>query len=288
MSTAHAIQVSGLSPSTTDQKVEEFFAFCGKITSVEHDGTKGVATVYYEKPSSVKTALMLNGGTLEGSTITVTSEGAAAEETHVGADSHAGAFDQSDKPRAGIAAEYLAKGYVLSDHILQQAIELDSKHGISNRFLNYIQSLDTSLGEKTLGKDKTISGKIQETISQAGATAQNVDQQRGISATATDYYSKAFSSPLGQQVKNFYTTTSKQLFDIHEEARRIAALHKPSSPTTSTFPHTNETPVSTATGTVNPPISSAVQSTTEPIAPGSAGAGITGGPGKTDEAPTVL
>lgn len=37
------------------------------------------------------------------------------------------------------------------------------------------------------------------------------------------YYTKAFSSPLGQKVRDFYTTTSKQVLDIHEEASRIAA-----------------------------------------------------------------
>ena len=45
-----------------------------------------------------------------------------------------------------VAAEYLARGYTLSDQILQRAIELDQQHGISNRFLTYIQGLDTTLG----------------------------------------------------------------------------------------------------------------------------------------------
>lgn len=40
------------------------------------------------------------------------------------------------------------------------------------------------------------------------------------------YYSKAIKSPLGQQVRDFYTRTSKQVVDIHEEARRIASEQK--------------------------------------------------------------
>jgi len=43
---------------------------------------------------------------------------------------------------------------------------------------------------------------------------------------ATQYYAKAIASPLGQKVQSFYTTTSKQVMDIHEEARRIAEAHK--------------------------------------------------------------
>lgn len=40
------------------------------------------------------------------------------------------------------------------------------------------------------------------------------------------YYSKALAHPLGQRVFAFYTSTSKQVLDIHEEARRIAEQQK--------------------------------------------------------------
>jgi hypothetical protein len=40
------------------------------------------------------------------------------------------------------------------------------------------------------------------------------------------YYVKAITSPLGQKVNLFYTDTSKQVLDIHEEARRIADHEK--------------------------------------------------------------
>ena len=43
---------------------------------------------------------------------------------------------------------------------------------------------------------------------------------------APQYYTKAISSPFGQKVHSFYTTTSKQVMDIHEEALRIAEAHK--------------------------------------------------------------
>lgn len=49
-----------------------------------------------------------------------------------------------------VAAEYLATGYKLSDHVLERAIALDNKHGISSRFVNYIQQLDTQLGMSRL------------------------------------------------------------------------------------------------------------------------------------------
>ncbi|KII86626.1 hypothetical protein PLICRDRAFT_142987 [Plicaturopsis crispa FD-325 SS-3] len=227
MSTTHTVHVTGLSADTTKESLNEFFTFCGKITSI--DVKEGAADVHFEKPSAAKTALMLNGGTLGGSQLTVTSDiehedGAAGED--------GAPIDQTDKPRAGIAAEYLAKGYLLQDHILQRAIEIDSKQGISKRFLNYIQGVDTSLGARALGPDQTISGKVQSHIAAATQQAKSVDEQKGYSKTASDYYTKALSSPLGQRVRSFYTTTSKQVLDIHEEARRIAEAQKAAAATT--------------------------------------------------------
>ena len=73
-------------------------------------------------------------------------------------------------------------------------------------------------------------------------------------------------------MKAFYTTTSKQVLDIHEEARRIHETHKAG---TSTQP-------STGVGSTAPPLSSDVHtvSTTD--------ATTTGGAPKTAEAPTVV
>jgi len=167
---------------------------------------------------------MLNGGTLDGSTLSVHSDVTHEDEHENTKEGYP--IDQSDKPRAGIAAEYLARGYTLSDQILQRAIELDQKQGISKRFLSYFQSLDKSAGERALGPQQTLSGKAQSTVDAALQQAKAVDEQKGYSKVAQDYYSKAISSTLGQKVKAFYTDTSKQILDIHEEARRIADQDK--------------------------------------------------------------
>ncbi|THV03806.1 hypothetical protein K435DRAFT_650353 [Dendrothele bispora CBS 962.96] len=217
----HSVHVANIAPTTTEQHLNEFFEFCGKITSIDFKADSKQATVHFEKPSAAKTALMLNGGTLDGSSLSVTSD-----VTHPDDEDNADPVSQSDKPRAAVAAEYLAKGYTLSDQILQRAIDLDSKQGISQRFLSYFHSIDSSLGSRALGPDKTISGKVQETLQAATQQAKTVDEQRGISKTANDYYTKALSSPMGQKVYDFYTSTSKQALDIHEEAKRIHASQK--------------------------------------------------------------
>lgn len=55
---------------------------------------------------------------------------------------------QEEKPRSRIVAEYLAHGYVLGDQAIQRAIDLDNKHGVSNRFVSTI----TNLNEKYHGQ----------------------------------------------------------------------------------------------------------------------------------------
>ena len=81
------------------QVLDAYSRFCGKITSIDHDPAKQTATVHFEKPSAAKTALMLNGGSLDGATLSVTSEQEHPDErpTSAGNGAH---IEQSDKPRA--------------------------------------------------------------------------------------------------------------------------------------------------------------------------------------------
>jgi hypothetical protein len=204
--------------------LHDFFTFCGQISSIQvHE--KGTATIAFEKSSAAKTALMLDGGALDGSALTVKSD-VVHQDDHQPPRPHEHHIEQSDKPRAGIAAEYLAKGYSLSDHILTRAIEIDNTQGISKRFLNYFQNLDKTVGHHAIGPGQTISGQFQASLDAAAQHARGLDAQNGYSKGVHEYYSKAISSPLGQQVRDFYTTTSKQIMDIHEEARRISTQQK--------------------------------------------------------------
>lgn len=183
---------------------------------------------------------MLNGGTLDGEQLHITSD--VEHHNHHEQSHHSSSpFEQSDKPRAGIAAEYLAKGYKLSDHILQRAIEIDNKQGISKRFLDYMRSLDSTVGQKALGPDQTMSGKVQSTLMGARTRAKTIDEQKGYSKIAHEYYSKAISSPFGKSVFDFYTTTSKQVHDIHEEARRMANQQPAASSSAGNTTHATDT-----------------------------------------------
>lgn len=236
MSQGYTIHVTGLSPETTTAKLTDFFSFCGKLLSVEK--TEKEATLVFEKESAMRTSLMLNGGTLDGAHLEVSSANPSISSTAPSASLPAGAtgstpigatgahIEQEDKPKAGIVAEYLAHGYVLSDNIVQRAIEMDHKQGISSKFLNYIHNIDHKVGEKVIGPEATVSAKLNESIQPAVSKIKEVDQNRGITSKASDYYARALNTSVGQKVLSFYTTTSKQVHDVHEEAKRIAAEKK--------------------------------------------------------------
>jgi len=71
-----------------------------RITSVDHEPSSTTATIHFEKASAAKTALMLNGGSLDGSHLEVTSDAFSDSVDH---DEHGDPthIDQSDKPKAG-------------------------------------------------------------------------------------------------------------------------------------------------------------------------------------------
>lgn len=124
------------------------------------------------------------GGALDGENITITSDTEYTDEVAPSVpEDHP--IEQTDKPRAGIAAEYLAKGYILSDSILQRAIEIDQKQGISSRFINYLNQLDSTVGQKIF-KPETEGGTSPTVSSKFTATVKSVNEQRGISKTAND------------------------------------------------------------------------------------------------------
>lgn len=137
---------------------------------------------------------------------------------------------QEDKPRSRIFAEYLAHGYAISDRAIQNAIQLDNKHGVSSRFTNALQSFDAKYKASDRAKGIDASYGISDKANQGW---------RGINS----YFEKALNTPTGQRLAAFYTQGDKQVRDIHTEARRLADLKsgKTSTTTTSEAPATAPT-----------------------------------------------
>lgn len=173
--------------------------------------------------SAAKTALLLDNTQLGSSHVQVTSA--------AGIDEIAGSktttetteeLEQEDKPRSRIIAEYLAHGYIIGDTAIQRAVEFDDKNGISSKFAQTLQNFD----QKLKATDK----------------AKSLDTSYGVTNKATkgwmglqSYFEKAAGTPTGQKVVAFYTQGSKQVQDIHAEARRLADLKKQHGVTSGTI-----------------------------------------------------
>lgn len=216
---ANTVHVKNISSSTSEKEVRDFFSFCGKITSLEITQAEPTqnATVTFEKETAAKTALLLDNTQLGATQVQVSSATGSNEDdgSHYtqNADRDSDDITQEEKPRSRIVAEYLAHGYVLGDQAIQRAIDLDQKHGVSSRFVSTINNLNNKY--------------------RATDRARSVDQTYGVTPRVnsilsglTSYYEKASETPTGQKLVNFYTQTSRQVQDIHNEARRLADLKK--------------------------------------------------------------
>lgn len=53
--TGYTIKVKGLSNETTEEKLHDFFSFCGKLVSVKKAGNE--ADITFEKLSAMRTSL---------------------------------------------------------------------------------------------------------------------------------------------------------------------------------------------------------------------------------------
>jgi len=213
----NTVHVKNISAQTSEKEIKEFFSFCGKITDIDvkEVGETKEATVTFEKATAAKTALLLDHTQLGSTQVSVFSEDTTDETEHYthNSDRDTDEITQEEKPRSRIIAEYLAHGYVISDHAAQRAIDLDQKHGVSSRFLQTLQKLDSKYKatDKARGVDQTY-----------GVTPRVNSLLSGL----TSYYEKAAGTPTGQKLVNFYTQTQRQVLDIHNEARRLADLKK--------------------------------------------------------------
>ncbi|KAE8335303.1 hypothetical protein BDV24DRAFT_144222 [Aspergillus arachidicola] len=224
MSERSTVHVSGIAPATSEKEVQDFFSFCGKITSISvtpvsgEPGASKSATVTFEKEAAAKTALLLDQTQLGGSAVHVQAAqtlddiaGSQAASAGEAGDENHHEISQEDKPKSRIFAEYLAHGYALSDNAIQKAIALDQKHGFSNRFTSALSNFD----QKYKATDR----------------ARGIDESYKISDKAAtgwhglhSYFEKALGTPSGQKLRDFYVQTDKQVRDIHAEARRLADL----------------------------------------------------------------
>jgi RNA recognition motif-containing protein len=233
---SNTVYVSNISPETTEKEVRDFFSFCGKIQDLQLQPASGepnspkTAAVTFEREPAAKTALLLDQTKLGKSNVHVhgapsideIAEGKVAshaDEPKFGAEDehYRGDIRQEDKPRAAILAELLGSGYTVADTALQKSIELDKKHGISQRFTNYLNQALQTIESKFHPTDRA------KAVEQQYHVTDKFNQAR---SSVLRYFEQALDTPTGKRVRTFYATAEKQALDIHNEARRLADLKK--------------------------------------------------------------
>jgi len=227
---AYKVTVKGLDKSIPVKQINDYFSFCGKIKDVklEQDPSNtnlNLATVEFEKPAAIRTALLLSDDSeIGGSKVQIEAdpEVIALAEKNAGTESpnhkpngH-NDIDQEHKPRSAIIAEILSQGYVLGDKVISRALDLDKKHGIYKRFAQFLTDLDAkyNIREKS------------ETTDKAYGITDKVSTQSARVVKYFDYAVDKAQERTGLKLREFYAGAVNNALEVHAEARRLAELKK--------------------------------------------------------------
>ncbi|KAG0743133.1 hypothetical protein G6F57_010362 [Rhizopus arrhizus] len=214
------ILVKNISSKSTEQTVREFFLFCGKIKEFElksddEDNKYQIALIHFERESAAKTASLLSNALLDDSHIMALPYfDISSSDDENGIDSEH-LETQESKPKSRIAAEILANGYILQDHVVAKGIEYDNKYNLSSRLTSFLNALQTNVKhfeEKYRIWDNVINIDRKYKLSEKAQTAAQTAQNRA---------QVALQTPTGQKVHEFASQTLAQIAAVHYEAKKI-------------------------------------------------------------------
>jgi len=227
MSDSSTIKVTEIDSKTTEEDIKNFFSFCGKISSIELEGSDPKsATIVFEKYTAAKTALLLDNTTLNGKSMSVksVSDGGAADSRRKSSPVN-GDLRQEDKPRTAILAEMLAHGYTLSDTVLHKGIEFDKSNGISDRVTVALKKMEERF-------------HVQDRVQKTNETYHVSDTLNSWYKYFYDYLNQTVNQTLetqtGQKVRKVYDDTAKHIRETHEKAKEIQQKKNGGSPYTGT------------------------------------------------------
>lgn len=218
------IIASNIPSSVEESKVKEFFSFCGKIDSIkqqdqESEG-KSAYQVRFASAGAVSTALLLNGAELGGGEVHVIQLGVdkplpLSEALPSYESANHEDIDQEEKPKSAILAQYLSQGYVVSDQLIEKALAFDKAHGYSEKFRNFVTSLDQKyhVQEKTTASAEQADTKFN--------IAENYNKGK---MSLGDYFDKFKQDKYGSKIHQFYSGLVNDTKAVHDEARRLADL----------------------------------------------------------------
>lgn len=202
----YTVEVTGLSPSATEQDVGDFFAFCGEILRIEierydeYGESACTALVTFRDAHALETAVLLSGAMIDDQRVFVTRWGHYEDEFDIwnrrswrhynetGSSSSYPSERDHSMSNTGEAVEVvksmLGKGYVLGKDALSKAKAFDETHQVRTKAAEKI----AEMGERTGLSDTVFAGL---------EAVRSVDERyhvSGIAKTAFSVASTAFST----------------------------------------------------------------------------------------------
>ena len=238
-----SVVVTNVSRSVAPAQIGELFSYCGKIEPVQLL-SPGTFEVVFKLDKAVETALLLKDAELEGSVISVSTPSipgydeatsVAVGDNKVKPGNHSKLADadvddegedipQEEKPKLAVLAQLLASGYHISDSLIDRAIQIDQKKGLSASFKSFIHDLDSkyihshdpeSVAHRKLKRaDHVLHGFTHKLSSFAKLRSVH------------NYLDKAAASPSGLRIHQFYLHVAKEVKEVRAEANRLYNLQK--------------------------------------------------------------
>ncbi|KAK1437751.1 hypothetical protein QVD17_03549 [Tagetes erecta] len=201
MAIENIAEVTGLSPTATENDVRDFFAFCGAIEHVDiiRAGECGcTAYVTFKDAYALETAVLLSGATLLDQTICITKWGQDSDETeywnrasswvpddgNTSYASHQYAYSAGEAVTVAqdVVKTMLAKGYILGKDALTKAKAFDESHQVSASAAAKVAELSERIGltdkfcagveaVRSVDKNYHISDTTKSIVSATGRTA---------------------------------------------------------------------------------------------------------------------
>ncbi|KAI8100116.1 uncharacterized protein BX664DRAFT_322910 [Halteromyces radiatus] len=225
--TPNLVIVKNIGKDTSQVTLENFFAFCGKISDIElqEDGDQQKALILFESSKAAKTAELLSNALVENNHIQVEpyfettkekvssseSEGTESKKEKQGEEEE----EQTSKPVSNIMAELLASGYLLGDQVLAKGIEFDHKFGVREKVQHYFDQIRENLQQ--WNQQYHVSDRANEMEQRMGLQ----QKQKEASEKAQDWLQH---SPAGQKVAGLVSQFSQQISDLHHEAIRLKLI----------------------------------------------------------------
>lgn len=228
-----SVEVTNIAAETKESAVRDLFAFCGSIESIvlkPASGKTQKATIVFEKIDAAGTAAILDGTTLEHSTIHVarSPDSSPASSADTGREYPSEKdVPQEDKPRRRIIVELIAKGYTISEGTITRALDLDKKYGVSRRFEEFLKGLDTRFKAQERAHD--IDAKYDVTGQLAAAWG----------TYFAPYVQSASQTSGGVKLREFYNTAWEEVSDVLNEAKWVREQQSSGACTCSTLIHHN-------------------------------------------------